>query len=829
MVRQPIRRPQLRSQLFAFLTVSLCSLIFIGGQKTLGNLRLPFGGFGIIPTPLKSSVESRSLFAPAPPDLSVSLDGQIRNINPHLHSVTGVDSIEVQRINPTDTGWMPAGGVPNSIYFDDGRQYNFYQGPGIQGGLYQYRARFNYYDSFGVAQNGPWATVAVVWTADGPVAPFDPSEPGNGCHGFDPSKGAGNGDCNSEGTAADPVNLATGFETYNPKPDLPIYNPIGLPVVFQRTYFSLSSLQSELTPGLPIGWSHNYDVSAKFDPTSGGWGNVQLRLPSGRSIWLEPVLNAGTATGAFVRPAGTPFIVTGVPSTTQVGAWTSLTVKWVGETTWTLSLPTTTTLRLSRIASKTGQYLDLAWTGDKLYTISNQSATVLLSLFYSGGVGLLTESRDLYSRSTYYGYDSSFRLTSVSQVVPTGTASPATKAVYGYSLTSGSGIGLLSSITVPSPVGGSATSTTIINYDAATSKVTGLVDANGNGEFYTYGTNSTIVQRKDPLSVVQLQYTQKWDSQLRGTGIIDASAHATTIEYLDGSNPSKGTRLTDRDGRITLMGYDSFGNPSSITTPRSVTTVMSYDYSVWPTGRISQSQRASDSPATFLYFANGMLNSVTTAKPGATTGTVTTTFTYDSLGNILTVVAPANNASAAPTMTYNYTSDGVFTQSATVGQVLTVTDPNGNVNHARYDSQGRVMTSTDPLGIQTTYTYNIVDQPLQVTLPSTGQTGAGHGTVVNAFLWPGGPMSSTTNFNESGTQVKQTFTTYGSEGEVLNVFGNTQLVTYTYDALYRIKTLVDGNSNATQYIYDSVGRLSQVTYPASGVEQYTSYDGEGSG
>ena len=91
----------------------LCSLIFIGvHQMSLGNLRMHFGGFGSSPSPIIAP-----LFDPGAPDLSVSLEGQIRDINPHLHSIPGVDSIEVQRITPSDTGWVPAGSIPNSVYY----------------------------------------------------------------------------------------------------------------------------------------------------------------------------------------------------------------------------------------------------------------------------------------------------------------------------------------------------------------------------------------------------------------------------------------------------------------------------------------------------------------------------------------------------------------------------------------------------------------------------------------------------------------------------------------------------------------------------------------
>lgn len=816
-------RPTTHSKLnWLSLFVSLLlSALFIGVHQlklvSENNTFRPLLGGG-------SLAMNATYVVPGPPNLSVTLEGSNRNIDPHFNAASGVEGLELQRWTPTDPGWVPAGAIQTQNYFGDGRRYDMYQGPGGVEGSYQYRARYFYYDSFGALQPTGWATDGIIWTANGPTAPHDSSAPGDGCGQPNPKSGGAPNPCSPEGRAADPVNLATGYETYAPKADLSIYNPVGPNAVFQRSYNEVSNLQNEERSGLPLGWSHNYDVQASFVLGLGGWSDVLLRYPGGSRLKLEPVLSSGIPTGAFICPAGVPFVATGVPSST-VGAWTSITIKWTDETVWTLTASTPSNLRLTRIAVKTGQYLDLQWTSDYLQTVKNQANTTLLTINYTGG--LITESRDVYGRSTYYSYDSSLRLSGVSQVVLTGTSTPPSKAIYGYSATAARSAGILSSVVVPSPAGGSATSTANMNYDSATSKVQSLVDAHGNTVAYTYAANSTLVQHKDSLGVVALQYTQKFDSAQRDSGITDALGKSTLIEYLDSSNPTRPTKVTDRDGRITQMAYDAFGNQTSVTTSRPVTTIFSYDYSNWPTGRLVQIQRGTDTPTTISYFTNGLVNTVTTATPGATSGTVNISFTYDSLGNVLTKTVPGNNAVTNATTTFSYTADGAYTQAAALGQPIRVTDPNSNVSRFRYDSQGRVTSAFDPVNAQSNFTYNIVGKPLQITLPATGQTGTGIGTIVNAYLWPDGPQSSTTTFNESGVQVKQVFRNYGDEGEVLSVVGNTELSTYVYDPLYRLKSMSDGNGNATTYIYDSVGRTSQVTLPGGNVEQYPSYDGEG--
>jgi RHS repeat-associated protein len=819
-----------RSSLLWFLVAAFCAFICIG----LNQLSLAAGA-KIQPkaTPISSRILAPilniSFLVPPPPDLTVSLDGYIRNINPHASSLAGTNSILVQKMEPGDVSWSNAGYVPESVYFPDGRTYNFYQGPGGSSGVsgvYQYRASYLYYDAFYVAHYGPWAYSSVYWSSKAPISPGNDASPGTGCGDFDPKLGGTQPDCGNEGTDADPVNLATGFETYRPKADLSIYNPVGPAVMFQRTYSENANLERNYGSGLPLGWSHNYDVSVTYDAGLGGWSDVILHYPNGAMDKLEPNLYWGNPLGTFNRPAGLSYAVVGVPSSTTTGDWDSITIKWTDESTWTFTPTTTGRMRLTRITVKTGQYLDLTWSSDKLQTVENQNSTALLSLYYTGNN--INESRDAYGRSVYYAYDVNGLLSDVSQVVATSTPTPPVKVSYAYGTsTSGSGDNLLDSLTVPSPAGGIATSTTTINYDNTSSKVQSVVDANGNSEVYTYSSGTTLVQNKDALGTTHLQYTQKYDSQLRDTGIIDDLSNATTIEYLDSSNPNKPTKITDRDSRITSIGYDNFGNMIAVINPRSLRVDFSYDYTNWPTGRLVQIQRASDPVTTITYFSNGLIDTITTAKPGAVSGNVSISYTYNSLGNILTKTVPGNNVGSTATSTFNYTNDGGYSQSAAIGQPLTITDANSNVTRFRYDSEGRVTSAWDAANELTSYSYNIVGQPTQITLPATGQTGVGNGYKVNAYLWPGGPVSSTTIYNESAVQVKQLTNTYGDEGELLFALGDGELSAYTYDALYRIKTSLDGNGSTSQYDYDSVGRISQISYPSTGVEQFTSYDGEG--
>lgn len=102
----------------------------------------------------------------------------------------------------------------------------------------------------------------------------------------------------SGSSAGEPVDLATGDETYEPAPDLSVYNPNGPSAYFQCTYSSDAALGGGSTPGLSPGWHHNYDVSVRDLTPDGSWRPLTLCMPDEGDDTLTPVLD-----GDGLRPA----------------------------------------------------------------------------------------------------------------------------------------------------------------------------------------------------------------------------------------------------------------------------------------------------------------------------------------------------------------------------------------------------------------------------------------------------------------------------------------------------------------------------------------------
>jgi RHS repeat-associated protein len=175
-------------------------------------------------------------------------------------------------------------------------------------------------------------------------------------------------------------------------------------------------------------------------------------------------------------------------------------------------------------------------------------------------------------------------------------------------------------------------------------------------------------------------------------------------------------------------------------------------------------------------------------------------------------------------MTYNYTSDGSYMQVTTKKQPLTVIDPSGSVFHYRYDARGNRVRVTDTFGNASEMSYNLADQLEEERTPDITLGGVGYLRKVNTYIYPDGPQINNKLYNEQGILEKQVNTIYGVEGELLGHSGDVDVVSYTYDALYRRLSFTDGRNQTTSYQYDAIGNVTQILYPKGDIVRNISYD-----
>ena len=648
------------------------------------------------------------------------------------------------------------------------------------------------------------------------------------------------------------VNLASLTAENAPGADIASYNPVGPSVSYARYYRSaqVADPTHNASAGLSAGWTDNYDIQmTTASPTA--WSPITLRYPNNATQTITPTVTGGTAT--FTHPAGAPYVVSGVPSG-MTGQWTSLTLTFKDRSKSVFGPAVASSANqlylFRQSVNVVGRYVDIvrdAANGYRLQAVSNDIGRTLLSFAYSGAnlsaIQDLSSTNSAENRQVNYTFAGGF-LSAVSQIGATGST-PNPLWQYGYALVGTASY--LNSVRTPDPSrpGSGNTSQATYSYtDAATIYQT--QDATNRLRTFDPTTGGTKVAAYSANGNLAKTWQQKIGPLNLNVGGVDAAGNATTAVFADPNNPYGLTSATNRNSQTSTLTYDDYGNVLTATSPRGVKVTNTYDITTFAPGLLLTSQTTNPALSkqrigtSVAYYTSGawvgMVYRVTSPKPGTTyyssPATVDTTYTYTNLGNVATITGP--NANGTQTVTFGYGAN------EKLGQPLTVTvsgpDYGGGITSQTttyaYDGRSNVTSVTDASGYTTNLVYNLADQVTQTLQPATGETGTGRVAQFHSYQYPGGPLASTTLYDESnadngpniprGTSVRQILYTYTAEGEVASVLGSTQPVYYAYDGAGRVSSLTDGNSSTTYYLYDSVGNLALIQYPR--VNAATGYD-----
>jgi RHS repeat-associated protein len=258
-------------------------------------------------------------------------------------------------------------------------------------------------------------------------------------------------------------------------------------------------------------------------------------------------------------------------------------------------------------------------------------------------------------------------------------------------------------------------------------------------------------------------------------------------------------RATAPNGAVTTAVYDPMDQPSSVSAPKDTptgperTSVFTYDKvgnlltQTEPKGVLTPTI-PNDYVTRHTYDAVYQLTDTVDAAGNKTT------WRYDNVGNVETVIDPRKNATTDPD---DYTTKITYDRNH---RQKTTKDAEGNTSSVGYDRDGNVVTQTDPENTTTTLVYNQRGELDEARVPH--KTGV---TRVTKFL-----------YDEVGNRVK-TVTPRGVETADPDDF-TAQTV---FDKLNRpaeqITPVGPGATtpDKTIYTYDKVGNLSKVSLPPS--------------
>jgi len=380
---------------------------------------------------------------------------------------------------------------------------------------------------------------------------------------------------------------------------------------------------------------------------------------------------------------------------------------------------------------------------------------------------------------------------------------------------------------------------------------------------YTYAATGLLQTMQDPrLVALGSTYNYAYTYDLMGRTLTasypPAVSGAGTSETFTYDTVGRLWKFTNRDGKLQTFSYDALHRPTGFTWNDSVTPSVTLGYDI---GSRVTSINNTNATISRTYFDDNLLNTETQTPVGGGSGN-TVTYGYNADRNRATLQYPGG----AYSFTYGYTGRDQLNSVAN-------TSPVSSVATFAYDVNGNLTGRTPANSTSSTYTYDALNQPTNISHALAGTTrtlqyaydnvnrrtwqrrDAGDGDVfgydlndqvtatklnianpdttsVGAQTIVYDANGNRTSFAAYGptdtyypnnlsqyTSRNTTNATYDTEGNLTSFGVGTS---YVYDAQNRLTSATGGGSTTT-FKYDGLNR--QVGRTVSGVTTYSVWDG----
>jgi RHS repeat-associated protein len=341
----------------------------------------------------------------------------------------------------------------------------------------------------------------------------------------------------------------------------------------------------------------------------------------------------------------------------------------------------------------------------------------------------------------------------------------------------------------------------------------------GNQTSYAYNTGASTTTVTRPLSRVSVYAT---DSAGRLTQTTDPLGEITTTAWTTDNQLHKVTNTSANSAhgvtnRFVEYAYNQNGLLTDSWDELRNHTVLVYDNVAVDGNDVSGKWEPGRTIPHLSQLASR------TEPQGVATSSPTTdykwTFTYDTNGNLLTTTDPLgkqrtntwNPNGTLATSTNELTHQTTYTSYDANGLPTQITDPTGAVSKSGYDDAGRLLWTQDPNHASST-SGDPRSYRTTIDYDSYGRPGRSS-QPKSTTLTPGQLIWSATGYDANDNTVQALNAHYGSGSS-----GSAATTTSTYDAMDRPTQVESPRSTLTapiktQTSYDAAGRVSKVTLP----------------